>query len=90
MVGDNKPSPDKIETLAAMLGVSGQWLRYGIAEARPAHKASSLATATNQVAPTTTELEFLSRYRLLSEHQQNLISDLVEQLGLDRQMWGDA
>ncbi|WP_153145313.1 helix-turn-helix domain-containing protein [Dechloromonas sp. H13] len=88
LAGDNKPSPDKIDTLANMLGVSVQWLRYGIPESRPAQRGSSSnRAATKQDAPTATELQLLNRYRLLSEHQQGLIAELIEQITLDREMW---
>lgn len=91
LAGDNKPSPDKIETLAAMLNVSVQWLRYGIPESRPAQRGqSSTKAATNNDAATPTESQLLGRYRLLSEHQQGLITDLIEQLALDREMWEEA
>jgi len=91
MAGDNKPSPDKIETLATMLDVSAQWLRYGIPESRAAQRGSSShRTATNQDIPTATEMQLLDHYRLLSEHQQNLVADLIEQLALERKVWSDA
>lgn len=87
LVGDNKPSPDKIETLAKMLNVSHQWLRYGIAESRPTEGQSSQAIDIKTVRPTAEELLLLGRYRQLSEHQQELIADLVDQLALGAQMW---
>lgn len=88
MAGDNKPSPDKIETLATMLNVSPQWLRYGIPEQRPAHQSPSLQKdATDRVAPTQEELRLLARFRLLSEHQRHLVVELIEQFALDREMW---
>lgn len=91
MAGDNKPSPDKIETLAAMLNVSAQWLRYGIPEPRAAQReSSSHRTATNHDAATATEMQLLDHYRLLSEHQQNLVADLIEQLALERKVWSEV
>ena len=91
MVGDNKPSADKIETLAAMLSVSVQWLRYGIPETRPTQRGSSSAkAATKRDAPAPAELALLDRYRVLSEHQQGLVADLIEQLALDREMWNEG
>lgn len=85
--GTSQPTPDKIDTLAAMLNVSAQWLRYGIPEARPAAK------PLNTEFPDTLtpgDQRLLQRFRVLSEHQKSLIIELVEQLALDRDMWLSA
>lgn len=83
--GVSKPTPDKIDTLAAMLNVSAQWLRYGIPEARPAAKPLDAESHPDTLTPG--DLHLLQRYRLLSAHQKSLVTDLVEQLALDREMW---
>lgn len=86
--GENRPSPDKIETLAKMLNVSCQWLRYGIPEQRTADKRSGEAAETEDAKnPTADELRLLGRYRRLSAHQRELVADLVEQLALTEEMW---
>lgn len=82
--GASQPTPDKIDTLAAMLNVSAQWLRYGIPEARPTAKLQD-----TELPDTLTpgDQRLLQRFRLLSEHQKHLVTELVEQLALDRDMW---
>lgn len=87
MSGQNRPSPDKIETLAAMLSVSNQWLRFGIPEPvtnarRPAQK-----PAIKHVAPTQAEVLLINRIRSLPEHQQHLVTEIVEQFALQQEMW---
>jgi len=86
MTGLAKPSPDKIETLARMCNVSAQWLRFGIPEIRQ-EAGQSQAVPGSVIAPTSDELDLLGRYRLLSEHQQGLITELIEQLAMEREMW---
>lgn len=86
-----RPTPDKIETLAAMLSVSAQWLRYGIAEERPPVTAGSKAQSRNTPAaaiqPTADEIQLLGRIRILSEHRRNLVHEIVEQFALEQEMW---
>jgi len=86
LAGLTKPTPDKIQTLAAMLNVSAQWLRYGIPEARPAVAPATTAELRLE-SLTPSDVTLLQHYHRLSEHQQRLIADLVEQLALDRAMW---
>lgn len=85
--GVSKPTPDKIDTLAAMLNVSAQWLRYGIPETRPVASSVGKSAELSLDNLTASDRQLLQRYRLLSEHQQGLIADLVDQLALDREMW---
>ena len=86
--GQNRPSPDKIETLAAMLNVSAQWLRFGIPEAVPTtQRSSSARPATKPVAPTPKEVQLIARLRSLPEHQQGLVVEIVEQFALQQEMW---
>lgn len=88
MSGQNRPSPDKIETLAAMLTVSNQWLRFGIPEAIPAtRRPSSSKPATKHVVPTQAEVLLINRLRSLPEHQQHLVIEIVEQFALQQEMW---
>lgn len=86
LAGASRPSPEKFATLAKMLDVSAQWLRYGIPETRPDTSRSTPVASTDR-QPTAPELALLSRYRLLTAYQQDLIADLIEQLALDREMW---
>lgn len=88
--GVSKPTPDKIDTLAAMLNVSTQWLRYGIPETQPVASTARKLVELSIDNLTVSDRRLLQRYRLLSEHQQELIIDLVEQLALDREMWANS
>jgi transcriptional regulator with XRE-family HTH domain len=87
--GNSRPTPDKIETLAALCNVSAQWLRHGIAEARP-RAPQSLADRAGVEPLTAGEQVLLQRFRSLSAHQQELIADLLEQLSLNLEMWRDG
>jgi len=88
--GASKPSPEKIETLARLCQVSAQWLRYGIPEnsAPPSPPQMTPSPAEEELPPA--EALLLQRFRALSAHQQTLISDLVAQLGLNKEIWGES
>lgn len=84
MAGENKPTLDKIETLAQMFDVSVQWLRYGVGEMVVRGRAADLAPVRAQDVAVN-ELKLLARYRALSAHQQFLVAELIGQLAMDRQ-----
>lgn len=83
------PTVDKIETLAAWLNVSAQWLRYGIAEkAQPSTpRPLSKKAATNRDAFSEDEIKLILRIRSLSAHRRYLITEIVEQFALEQEMW---
>lgn len=85
LVGDNKPTLEKMETLAGMCRVSVQWLRYGIPETGPLQNANLQRAKPETPAPT--EGNLVLNFRQLSEFQQNLIVNLVEQMVLSQRMW---
>lgn len=78
--GENRPAPDKIETLANMLSVSPIWLRYGI-EQEPARQ-PPIALHVPVTDPTESELRMIGCFRRLSPYQQGLVNGMVEQLAL--------
>ncbi|AIY39904.1 putative transcriptional regulator [Collimonas arenae] len=90
LTGLNRPAPDKIETLAAWLNVSPQWLRYGIAEERPqitvGRKPPKGKTAA-AIEPTADEIKLLARIRALPEHRRYLVNEIVDQFALEQEMW---
>lgn len=88
MSGQNRPSPDKIETLAAMLKVSHQWLRYGIPET-VVRNASSPKAVTKPVVPTEADMVLIGRLRSLPEHQQDLVAEIIEQFAMQQEMWAE-
>jgi transcriptional regulator with XRE-family HTH domain len=87
--GSAKPTPDKIDTLAAWLNVSAQWLRFGIAEKiQPSPpRPSSKKTATNRDAFSDDEIQLILRMRSLSAHRRYLVTEIVEQFALEQEMW---
>lgn len=88
MTGQNRPTPDKIEILAAMLKVSHQWLRHGIPEsAQSIRNASSPKSATKPVVPTEADMVLIGRLRSLPEHQQDLVVEIIEQFAMQQEMW---
>ncbi len=90
--GTARPTVDKIDTLAEWLNVSAQWLRFGIAESRPAvtpDRKGQTKKFTQAIQPTADELKLLLKLRQLSEHQRDLIVETVEQFGISLEMWQD-
>lgn len=87
--GAARPTPDKIDTLAAWLNVSAQWLRFGIAEkAQPSTtRPVSKTAATNRDAFSDDEIKLILRIRTLPEHRRYLVTEIVEQFALEQEMW---
>jgi transcriptional regulator with XRE-family HTH domain len=92
LTGKAYPTADKIETLANWLNVSPHWLRYGPAPqprqqqiTSPVRQNESQANTCD--ALTEQESKLLNRLRQLSDHQLFLISELVDQLAVEREMW---
>ena len=85
LTGGAKPTSDKIETLAKWLVVSPHWLRYGSAngeQAIPPVRQTKTQSNTNATL-SDSEISIISQYRQLSDHQKNLIADLIEQLAAE-------
>lgn len=88
LTGRARPTPDKVETLAAWLGVSARWLTHGtpgdpvVLPFPPAREPvdGKYASAAADVV----EARLLAGLRRLSAHQQRLIVELVDQLLLER------
>lgn len=82
------PTPDKIETLAAWLGVSARWLSHGapddpvVPQFPPAREPDDGTYAS--AAADAAEARLLAGIRRLSPHQRRLILELVDQLLLER------
>ncbi|GAB2902662.1 transcriptional regulator [Paralcaligenes ginsengisoli] len=87
--GKSRPMPDKIETLADWLGVSAQWLRYGVGEkirAQPTRLVSK-EPAASSVGYSDEERELIEKMRLLTEHRRYLIIQIIRELALEQEMW---
>lgn len=86
------PTPDKMETLADWLGVPIHWLRFGspIETNRKRSAGKRLIGSQPNVATfTSDENQLIERFRQLTPHQQSLISDLVLQLALEKEIWAE-
>lgn len=85
------PSPDKIDTLAEWLNVSPHWLRFGPPDAAKAKRApgasQAMVSGGTYEALSAEEKKLLARLRGMSEHQRQLVLELVEQLTLPREVW---
>lgn len=84
------PTPDKIDTLADWLGVSAHWLRFGAPNDTNRKRNSGkrqLTPQPNISTLTTDENRLMERFRQLTPHQQILITDLVIQLALEKEIW---
>jgi transcriptional regulator with XRE-family HTH domain len=91
LTGKARPSPDKLETLAEMLGVSSYWLKNG--SPPPATKKAVAKKSVQAPVPgqlTNVESKLIARLRTLSEHQVSLVFELVEQLAIERELAGHS
>lgn len=92
LTGKTHPTPDKIATLAAWLGVSAHWLRYGgpdtdvVMASRVRDEDSGGASYLQ--SRDTEETMLLLAIRRLRPHQRRLIAELVNQLLLERESRG--
>ncbi|WP_048439989.1 transcriptional regulator [Caenimonas sp. SL110] len=88
--GKARPTAEKLETLAEMLGVSSYWLKNGSPPTAAKKTAKAKRGSPTSVPGQLTEPEakLLSRLRTLSEHQVGLIVELVDQLALERELAG--
>jgi len=85
--GENRPAPDKIEVLAAMLNVSYHWLRFGIHEAKPLKAPAKAIDAPLEDAPTAEELKLVGLMRRLPVHHQELLRQLANELAIAADCW---
>lgn len=95
LTGKTHPTPDKIATLAAWLGVSAHWLSYGGPDADevvPVRVQDEDSTGASylQSAHDTEETRLLLAIRRLRPHQRRLIAELVNQLLLERDSRGSG
>ncbi len=84
------PTPDKIETLADWLGVSAHWLRFGSPNDANSKRSSNkrlIKAPSNTSTLSNDENRLMERFRQLTPHQQILITDLVIQLVLEKEIW---
>ena len=89
LAGKSHPTPDKIATLADWLNVSPQWLRHGIGEkARPqATRLLSKEPTADSGTISDDERQLIQKMRLLTDHRRYLITQLVQELALEQEMW---
>ncbi|HEY8102861.1 MAG TPA: helix-turn-helix domain-containing protein [Burkholderiaceae bacterium] len=87
LAGETRPTIDKIEILAEITNVSVQWLRFGIADDKPALTTTRKAPKGKTAPPTDEELKLLAKLRTLPEHQRYLVEEIVDQFSLEQEMW---
>lgn len=90
--GHSKPTSDKIATLADWLGVSPQWLKYGISEDRTLASSGRGKTSKTSIIgqnATETEMKILMKLRNMSEHRRDLVLEIVNQFYLEQEIWKD-
>lgn len=88
--GQSCPTPDKMETLADWLGVSVHWLRFGPPDEGSRKRGANSRQSKSQQSPpqlSSDENRLVARFRQLTPHQQTLISDLITQLVIEREIW---
>lgn len=88
--GNACPTPDKIETLADWLGVSAHWLRFGSPNDTNRKRSSSkrqIRSPSSSSSLSNDENRLIERLRQLTPHQQTLITELVIQLTLEKEIW---
>ncbi|QLG88008.1 transcriptional regulator [Chitinibacter bivalviorum] len=79
-----RPNPDKIEILASWLDVSPHWLRFGDADDS---KVVCLEPTSElgEIAPT--EKNLILHYRLMTDQQQAIIQNLINEFSIRRIVW---
>ncbi|MES2188759.1 MAG: transcriptional regulator [Pseudomonadota bacterium] len=88
--GTAVPTKDKIDTLAQWLHTDPHWLNYGSPSQRPRRSTGGKKASSPQIGPLSDkETRLLLKVRLLSEHQADLVCDLVNQLAMDREIWAE-
>ena len=80
LAGRSIPSPDKITTLAAWLGVSEHWLHYGPAPQELTTQRNARKETAAEYPPSVEMLTLASKIESLPEHQRYLVEELIEQL----------
>lgn len=83
LIGDNKPSVDKIETLARLFDVPVLWLRYGVGDCVSPRAQKSPPALPSVQDLGEGEIALIQHYRQLSPYQQELALALVKQLSLN-------
>ncbi len=78
LTGRAIPTSDKIETLAAWLGVSAHWLHYGSPPESPL-KTQQAKDQQFKYPPSPEALTLAKKIETLPEHQRYLIAELVTQ-----------
>ncbi|MEY4593536.1 MAG: hypothetical protein RIR18_2431 [Pseudomonadota bacterium] len=92
LVGDNRPSFDKAQTLARMCDVSVEWLLHGIAVPKVPYLATPrqpYEAEVDEALLLTDERQLIVEFRLLSAHQKELVADLIGQLAMEKKVWGE-
>lgn len=69
--GDAIPTQDKIKTLAAWLGVTPDWLRFGETDA------PRMSYSVREPAPTESDLELMRQFRRLSTGHRQAVREMV-------------
>lgn len=72
LMGESIPTQDKLRLLAAWLGVSAEWLRFG--EAGNASKHAAQSERAHYNSP---EIELISNINLLSAEHKQVVRELV-------------
>jgi transcriptional regulator with XRE-family HTH domain len=72
LLGEAIPTQDKLQALAAWLGVEPNWLRFGVGSGE------GIAPAAKSMDPVT--LRLLSDYEQLAERDQQLVRAMVWQM----------
>lgn len=83
LTGKARPTDDKIATLAAWLGVSATWLRFGVKVPSETPTKKRRPAADDSAAFTAQEIELIRCFRQLPEHRRRLLQELIEDLVLD-------
>lgn len=91
LTGKARPTADKIETLASWLNVPAHWLRYGSPNDVKQKQATGVRRvklqAEKDASLSEAETKLLVQFRRLSTHQRHLITELIEQLAIEQEIW---
>lgn len=69
--GETIPAQDKVKTLAAWLGVTPEWLRFGETDA------PAMPYATKEPLPTESDLDLVRQFRRPNTGNRQVVRELV-------------
>jgi transcriptional regulator with XRE-family HTH domain len=85
LTGKSKPTPDKIQTLAAWLNVQEHWLSFGSPKNDDEDIINTLRQNKTHNDISDEEIRFILKFRILSDYQKHIINALIDQIAFQNE-----